>query len=737
MPPWLRWGMLLTGVLGWRYAWRGRCLAAALTGAGWVALHAGWVLEASLPPSLEGRDITITGRIISLPEVETRRTRFRFQVDTGPDQLPPLRGKRLDLHWYDAFGATQIGPRQALHAGTRWQFQVRLRAPRGLSNPGGFDAEKQALAQRIHAIGTVRGQAQPLSAASGLQAWRQVMAARIEDAVASDASRYLQALAVGDTRALSAADWQWLRATGLTHLVAISGLHVGMVAGCMAWLMMGIWRVFPSLGRYYPRPQAAAVAVLIAAIVYAAVAGFGLPTVRTVLMIAVVVLARLSRRYVHVASSLALAALLILVIDPLAVLTAGFWLSFAGVAWLIWCLPERHHWLRGFLSAQLVATLGLLPLTVILFGQASAVSPLANLLAIPSWTLIVVPLTLIGTALEALWAGSGQWAWHLGAYCFELSQIPLNYLASSRFALWWLPEPAWFALPLALLAALWLLLPRGVPGKPVALLLWLPLLWPARELPKPGELQLLVLDVGQGLSVLIRTAHYQLLYDTGPALRDGFDAGERVVIPTLRALAVRRLDKIIISHGDNDHAGGAAAVANVFPPDQWLVPPGLEWPTAAPCHHEVSWQWDDVHFSFLHPDMHFPYLKNESSCVLRIESMHGVVLLTGDIGRVIEERLVKHQAAQLAADVVLVPHHGSHGSSHPGFISATKPRLALISAGYANRFGHPRPEVIQRWHDNNAEVLTTAHSGAVWVWLDARGLSVREQRQWRSRLWNK
>jgi len=736
--PWsVRWILLLLGLSGWILNWRGRWLAALLAGSGWAALHAGWVLGAQLPVTLEGRDLEITGTVISLPEIDIRRTRFRFQIDNHTYLPKALRGKLVQLIWYDDFAATQPGPRTALHAGSRWQLQVRLRAPRGLSNPGGFDAEKHALAQRFVATGTVRAKRHILAQPSGLQAWREQMTLRIATTVDSHSARYIQALAVGDTRALTNNDWQWLRATGLTHLVAISGFHVGMVAGGVALLAAGFWYVFPWLGRTCPRPLAAALVAWVAAIIYAAVAGFALPTVRTVLMISVVVLARLIRRRIQVAASLALAALIIVAVDPLSVLAAGFWLSFAGVAWLIWCLPERRHWLSGFLSAQMVASIGLLPLTVMLFAQASAAGPLANLLAIPWWTLVVVPLALIGTALEALYLGSGQWAWHWAAQCFEWSLPPLDWLAHSRFALWWLPQSPWFALPLALVAALCWLLPKGVPGKPLAALLWLPLLYPAHQLPKHGELQLILLDVGQGLSVLVRTAQHQLLYDTGPAMRDGFDAGERVVVPALRALGVHQLDQVIISHGDNDHAGGARAVAAIFPVAHWQVPPGLKWETAhSSCHAGKNWQWDGVRFTFLHPERHFPYLRNDSSCVLRIETVYGSVLLTGDISQLIEQRLLKAQPKALGADVVLAPHHGSSSSSHKAFIAATGAQLVLISAGHNNRFAHPRAEVVQRWQQSGAEVLNTAQSGALWVWLDTQGLSVREQRIWRARLWD-
>lgn len=727
--------LLVAGVAGWIFAGRMRCIGALLAGIGWAALHAGWALDGQLPLALEGQIVQVTGTVVGLPDVELRRTRFVLRVDGDGTPSVLLQGRLLQLAWYDDFGATQIGPRRGLHANARWRFTTKLRAPRGLQNPGGFDAERHALARRIAATGSVRPGTE-LARPRGIGAWRERMAGRIETQVASRSSRYVRALALGDTRALDERDWQVLRATGLTHLIAISGFHVGMVAGCVAGLAGIFWRLMPWLARRFPRPQAAALAAFVGAVGYAAVAGFSLPTVRTVLMIGVVVAARVWRRQPDLGGSLALAALVVLLWDPLSILQAGFWLSFAGVAWLIWCLPERTHWFKGFLSAQWVATIGLLPLTVMLFGQASAVGPVANLLAIPWWTLVVVPLALLGTALEAVWPGAGGGLWQASGWCFDLSWPLFCWLSESRFALWWLPEAGWIALPLALAGALWLLLPRGVPGKWMAALLWLPLLWPPRELPDDGEVELVLLDVGQGLSVLVRTARHQLLYDAGPAVRDGFDAGERVVVPALRALGVGRLDTLVISHGDADHAGGLEAVRAVIPVTDVRAPPGLGIEAALPCQAGQRWQWDGVEFEFLHPTAGFPYLGNESSCVLHVASRHGTALLTGDIGEVIEQGLVKRNRAQLKADVVLAPHHGSAGSSRADFIAATQARLVLVSTGHGNRFGHPRADVVERWRHTGAELLDTANSGAVRIWLGEAGLQVRERRIWRSRVWD-
>jgi competence protein ComEC len=762
LPPWPAIVLLLLAglVMALRQG-RSRVFGVLLFGFGLAGLHAASTLARQLPVTLEQQDLAISGRVLDLPQHEARRTRFVFRVDGDAMQPMQLRGKRLQLAWYDDYKMSKGAlskdplsqgapphnvspPRFRLHAGSRWQMTVKLRAPRGLRNPGGFDGEKQALADRIAATGYLRdpGEARQLAPATGIDAWRERMSARIEQAVPATSSRYIRALALGDTRAIDDADWEVLRAVGVTHLIAISGFHVGLVAGFFALLASLLWRLLPALGRRLPRQHAAALAAVFGALGYAAIAGFALPTVRTVLMIAVVVMAKLLRRAHRTADVLALSAIAILLIDPLSLLAPGFWLSFAGVAWLLWCLPHGtdkswHAVLREFFSAQAVATVGLLPLSVVLFGQASLAGPIANLVAIPWWSLVVVPLALFGTALEAVRGGLGAWSWRLAAWTFDLTWPLFSRLAQSPLALCWLPEAAWYALPLALFGGFWLLLPRGVPGKPLALLLWLPLLWPDRGLPWPGEAELLVVDVGQGLSVLVRTAHHSLLYDMGPAIPDGFDSGERVGVPTLRALGVRKLDVAIVSHGDNDHAGGFPAIARAFPPRLALTPDGAPpLPHGRPCLAGTTWHWDGVRFRFLHPPRYFPYLGNDAGCVLRIETEHGVALLTADIDEVIERDLLRRNPADVRADVVVVAHHGSNGSSDPAFIAATGAQYALISAGYGNRFHHPRPEAVARWRKAGAEVLVTMESGAQRVRLGAAGVTVEGRRRGQPRLWD-
>ncbi len=735
------WGVAAAafGILLWVLPSRLRLLGAALFGLGWAAVHGHAGLAQQLPPGGPPVDHALHGRVISLPDHGPGGTRFRFRVDDDPAMPGELRGRDLALGWYDGFRGAADDRRRTLQAGERWSLSVRARPPRGRVNPGGFDAEGYALRQRVAGSGYVRepAQAHPLAEPSGLPAWRERMADAIARAVQGDGRRFVQALALGDTRGLSQADWDDLRALGVTHLVAISGFHVGVVAGVAAVLAGGLWRCLPIVGLYIPRPMGAAAAAVTGAALYAAAAGFALPTVRTVLMIAVVAAARCSRRRATVAQSLSLAALAMLVFDPLAVLAPGFWLSFAGVLWLIWCLPGREtSWLRGFLGAQGVATVALLPLTVALFGQASRAGPLVNLVAIPWWTMVVVPLALLGTALEALLEGAGRWPWQLAAWCFEASWWLFGHAARSELSLWWLPQANRWALISAVFGVFWLLLPRGSGGRVPALLLCLPLLWPARHGPGEGEVELLVMDVGQGLAVAVRTRRHTLLYDTGPGADDGFDAGERIVVPTLRALGQGRLDRIMISHDHRDHTGGLRGVRRSFPGATLQAPPGALRGRAVACHAGQSWQWDGVTFRVLHPPPDTPQSTNDSSCVLRIETGQGAVLLAGDIEKRSEALLVQHAGALLAAEAVVVPHHGSASSSTPAWVAAVAPRLAIVSAGHRNRFGHPRAEVVARWQAVGAEVLNTSESGAVRVWLGREGLQVREQRVFERRWWD-
>jgi competence protein ComEC len=731
-PAWLTILLLLpAAVVFWRWP-RGRLPLCVCAGALW-AMHIGaTAMGARLPRVMEGRDFVVTGHIDELPLRREDATRFAFVADhvTLDGEPVPLHG-RMMVSWYD-----ETPPLQPCG---RWRLLLRLKRPRGLLNPGTADGERMALQRRIVATGYVRGDPGNALLAStwcidGVrEAIAQGIAARVRDP--HDAA-LLQAFSVGDTRGLSQRDWEVARANGIPHLIAISGFHVGVAAVFGVWLVAALYLLRPGLALRLPRVQAQAAGALLAAGVYSALAGFGLPTVRTLLMIAVVALARCSRRGGHGAQSLALALVAILLFDPLAVLAAGFWLSFTGVALLMLCLQSRGRGLRAFLhelgAGQLLMTISLLPLTLWFFGEASLVGALSNLVAVPFVSFVIVPCALLGMLCLGLCPPLATPVLWLAAQLAHAQWWLLERMAAWPGAHWYLPQLAPWSLLLATLGALWLFLPRGVPLRALGLLLFLPLLWPPAPQPVAGTFEAWVLDVGQGLSVLLRTRDHTLLYDTGARYPSGFDLGEAAVLPAIHALGISRLDTLVVSHADNDHAGGAPAVVAAFPQARRYAgePERMPMPMDA-CAAGQAWDWDGVRFRMLSPAPGVTGKSNDRSCVLLVEGEGGSLLLTGDITAKVEPQV----AAALGdgpAPVLLVPHHGSKTSSSADFIDAVDPSLAIVSAGWRNRFGHPKPEVMERYADAGVPVLNTADSGAIGVEFPV-GAPARVSGRWRLR----
>ncbi len=702
---------------------RWRWIGALLVGAAWACIQGGYALSERLPAELVGQDIAVVGHVDGLPQHANGFSRFDFITDRDGNAAG-VANRHLRLGWYRTH--VEVAP------GERWKLLVKMRRPRGVLDPGGFDFEKLALERRIAATGYVRQPetARMLGTTASIDALRARWSERIADAVRSPSSRFIRALALGDTRYLTESDWDTLRATGLNHQVAISGFHVGVVASFGALIAWLVYWIFPRLGLLWPRPQAQPVMALLFGFGYAAMTGFELPTVRTLMMIVAALLARMWRRPWSVPDALALALLAMLVVDPLSVLAAGFWLSFAGVAWLVWCLPHDvpRRGIGQFVGGQGIVSLGLLPLTVWFFGQASLISPLTNLIGIPGFALIVTPLSLIGLGVDLVVPGVGAWILRLAAHAMDALWWVLEHVSQWQGALVWLPEPSALAVAMALIGAFWMLLPRGIPGKPLAILLWLPLLWPRIAPIPPGTADLAMIDVGQGLSLLVRTQHHALLFDTGPAFDGGLDLGEAAVVPTLHAFGVPRLDALVISHGDNDHSGGADAVRRAYPVALRYAPAG--WPRGKdyqPCLKDSAWDWDGVTFRFLHPPLDFPYLGNDSGCILRITGPGWAALLPADNEAIIEDRLIREQPGMLRADLLIAPHHGSSTSSTVGFLQAVRPRLALISIGQDNRYSLPKPTVVRRYVEQGIALEDSASAGLVRVRLDATGPHVVER----------
>ena len=755
------------------------CSAAAL-GFVWAAGIAHWRIADRLDASLEGIDLTVVGVVSSLPVLGERSLRFEFDIEAahGPETPLGVRlPRRVQLAWYrsayrDASAldapAASLEAAQQVQPGQRWRFTVRLKRPHGNLNPHGFDYEAWLLERGIGATGYVRprgGQA--------LLGARKGFMDRIEQARAAVRARFLAvlgdtpgagvlvALAVGDQRAIDAAHWRLFSRTGVTHLMSISGLHVTLISGLVAALVSFFWRRNAPLALCLPARKAAAAAAVLTALGYTLLAGFGVPAQRTLFMVGAVAAALWCGRIGAPMRVLCLALLAVLLVDPWALLAAGFWLSFGAVALIFyvsqgWVGRERRvlQWAR----IQWAITVGLAPATLLLFGQVSLVGPLANAVAIPLVSAIITPLVLLAALipLDALL----QLAERLVAALLEF----LRWCDALPLALWQQPAPAAWSVLVALAGIAWLLAPRGMPARWLGLLLLLPVLGTQAPRPAPGEAWLTFLDVGQGLAVLVQTAGHALLYDAGPAYGGESDSGERVIAPLLRAVGATRLDRMILTHNDSDHIGGALSVMmhaqvvsliSALPPAH---PAAAKAPLASRCERGERWRWDGVDFALLHPaaeDYSGAGLKaNNLSCVLRIRSAHGSVLLTGDIEKAAESLLLARGAAaadveglraaapelradvpELRADVLLMPHHGSRTSSTAEFLAAVRPGVAVAAAGYRNRFGHPREDVLARYDEIGARVLRTDLDGAVGVRLAGGRVQALGERAARPRYW--
>lgn len=720
---------------------RWRWIAIIALAFAWAALRGQWALDARLPSALEGRDFDVVGVVDDLPDRGEDASRFVLRIESASlsGDAIALRGLAR-LSWYSR-SVPDIEPC------SRWKLRLRLKRPRGLVNTSGFDFERYALERGIVATGYVREETKAQQLPGPLvcvDRWRDRIAHGIGSAVLDEHDAHLlQALAVGDTRGLRPVDWEVARASGVTHLLSISGFHVGVAALFGAWLARAFCWLWPRLLLRWPRPLVESIAALVTAITYGALAGNSLPTLRTVLMIGVFALTRASRRHSSVAQSLAIVALALLLVDPLSVLGAGFWLSFVGVAFLMLGLELPRNLLghlRALGSAQMVMTLALLPLSFWFFGQTSLLGALSNLIAVPLVSLAIVPLALVAAVLLLIWAPLATPFLVAGA-CLAHAQWWLwQSIATWPGAHWNLPEVSPLALLLATSGAAWLLLPRGLPLRWLGFLLFLPLLLPVVKRPPTGGFDALFIDVGQGLSVLVRTRNHAILYDAGARFPSGFDMGAAAVLPSLHGLGVESIDLSVVSHSDNDHAGGMPAVLTEWPqairiggePDRGEI-------ELRPCRDGQRWTFDGVDFRVLRPrgqDVAGTN-SNDRSCVVLVEGQGARLLLTGDISSRVEPSIVAALDRDDARPLILsVPHHGSNQSSSQVFIRSLRPELAVVSAAWLSRFGHPHLLVVKRYADADVAMLNTADSGAVMIHVAADGsFRVVKQRERRRAYW--
>jgi len=686
-----------------------RWLAFIAFGFFWSYYQATLILDDRLNIDLQGQDQLITGTVTNIPEFYDRRIRFEFKPDQ--DQKTSLPNKIL-INWYQPFA-------KDLHAGERWQLHVRLKQPYGMKNPGTFDYESWLFQQGFGATGYVRNNTQNIrlesSAIYSINTLRQSLFNKIDQHLNdSDHRGIIQGLTTGLRQNINQEQWQLLRLSGTSHLLAISGLHIGLAAAIGFFSFRWLWSRRANNLLLLPALQVGAIGGFILALFYAALAGFSIPTQRALLMVSVVMISLLIKRPVSTPSTLAFSLLVILIWDPLSVLSAGLWLSFSAVAVILFTCQYRFpkpQW--QWAKIHVFIALGLTPLLLVFFLQLSFVAPIANIIAVPFISLIVVPFLLLSIVLLVLYEPIGFLLLDFIDLILTLFWPFLDSLVSLPFSHWTSAQiPLLYLLPIVISIVL-LLAPKKMPGKHLAVFGLLPLFFYSPARPNNGEYWFTLLDVGQGLASVVQTQHHTLVFDSGAKFSDNFNTGTAIVLPFLQSQGINHIDSLIISHGDNDHIGGALPLIKAMPVNTIITSAANRLPAAIPCLANHSWQWDHVNFRILMAEGLDKTSTNNQSCVLQIENAAGSVLLSGDIEKEAEIQLVKHYGTALKSTILIAPHHGSNTSSTDTFIDTVKPEIVLFPIGYRNRYHFPHDKVVQRYLDRQILMFNTAAHGAI------------------------
>lgn len=729
-----------------RYFYPARWGCFFVLGLGWAMLRLAGDIEPGLDAAIKRHDVYVAGTVAAMPEVFGDRARFRFRAERlwlaqdGGRALSFDGPVNLRLNWYR--------PQTLPAPGEYRQFKTRLRRPYNFMNPGGFDYETWLFRKDIQLTGYVR-QAAPAADRDTTQPLRGALAERLRHAVAERLralpgpapSGLARALSIGDRSGLDGIERELLLRTGTGHLIAISGLHLSMIALVVYFLARFVLRRLNFLTDRLAAPVLAAALAFAAALFYAALAGFTLPTQRALIMLAAVFVALLHGRKIALQNVIAGAVLCVLLLDPMAVIAADFCLSFMAVVCILYLTRYRFGQDRAmlkWLKLQLALSVALLPLLAFWFKQVPLYSAAANLVAIPLAGFIIIPLLLAALILLFLAPPGAVYLYALADRAGALFWDYLALLSERAGAVLPVAGPNLLTLAAAMAGMFILFMPRGLPGRYLGVLWLLPLFFPLLSRPAKGAFELVLLDVGQGLAAVVRTRDHALLYDTGARFSERFNMGEAVIVPYLRYAGVDRLSALVVSHGDNDHIGGARAVLESLPVARVIssVPEKLPGGRAEGCHAGQGWVWNEVSFAVLHPPPAGGFSGNNGSCVLRVSSRYGSVLLTGDIEAEAERFISQNTAHNLQADVLVVPHHGSDTSSTPEFIDRVAPAHALVAAGYRNRYGLPRPAVINDYHARGIETRVTYLTGAIQARVTEDGIRLNNYREQHRRFWH-
>ena len=688
-----------------------------LIGFFWSSVYGHWCLTEQLPMAYENKDVYVKGYISSMPEQQLASVSFDFIIE---QTLLPIGHfpKKIHLNWYS--------PPQGLKVGQSWQFSVKLSRPHGHINPGGTDYEAWLFANHIMATGSVGDKpiARLISdtprASELFDRCRQIIVERLNTALAdSPQLGLIKALTIGVQDSISQEQWQVFRSTGTTHLIVISGSHISLIAGLVylcsrrIWAWLGILSVSPQ--------RFAALMAWLAGLCYSGLAGYSLPTLRAMIMLTVALAVINWQRHTSAIQILMLALSAVLLFDPLSVISIGFWLSFISVGLLIYVsagrLGRRTFWQEASVS-QAVTFIGLSPLLIGFFQQISLIAPIANWLAVPLIGLIIVPVALLAVLLLFMIPPAGLWLLHLTAFLLQglwwlLTKLATLPLASLNFT-----QPPWYAFIFAGVGVLLLLAPRGFPARYLSLVLFLPLLSVKKPTPEPGEIYLSLLDVGQGLATVVQTNQHTLIFDTGIKQNPENDSALSVILPYLRYQGINKIDTLIVSHGDNDHSGGADSLLKNIAVDE-VISSVTPWAVGDKNHYCLAgqyWQWDGVDFNILSPPANQYFDKeNDNACVLKISTGHTHFLLTADIESDAENWLGQIYGKQLHSEVLIAPHHGSKTSSSLAFLMLVQAKWILIPTGYLNKFHFPHQQVLERYQQLAIPWLNTADRGAITV----------------------